>query len=420
MRILVYGINYAPELTGIGKYTAEMCEWLAARGHSVDVITSMPFYPQWKIFAEYKGKWWFKETMSEVKVFRVPLFVPNKVTGKTRILHELSFGINSLWYWIQVFFRRYDGVVAVCPPLQMGIFPYLYKLIRRRPFIFHVQDLQVDAAERLGILHSHFLLKCLKGMERFLFRHADAVTTISNGMVNRIILKGVADRAVDLIPNWVETQFLGLLDGYDERSFRKEHGFKSSDTIILYAGNMGEKQGLEKVLEVANRFHGRKDVFFVFVGEGVAKSRLMKRANDLSLGNVRFLPLQSTVKLPGMLKAADVHLIIQKRAASDLVMPSKLTNVLAVGGLAIVTADKGTALYEIVNSYKMGIVVKPESVDSLIESIEWVLTQTKKTEFANISANARAYAEQYLNKDIVLLEFEKRLFEICEKGGAAK
>jgi len=404
LNILIYGINFYPELTGTGKYTGEMAEWLAARGHLVDVITALPYYPQWKIYESYKIKRWHKETINGVNVYRVPLYVPENVNGKTRILHEISFNLNSLVYWIPKFFRKYDVVIGICPPMQMGLWPYIYKTTRKKPFVFHIQDLQVDAAKNLGLIKNKKLLNLLEKIEKFFLRKATIVSTISEGMKRNIRGKGVKGDNIFLVPNWVDTDFIKPLP--KEQSLKKEFGFKDDDKIILYSGNIGEKQGLEIVINVAEHIKSKRNIHFVFVGEGAAKSRLISMATEKELETIKFFPLQPYEKLPDLLAMADLHLVLQKRSASDLVMPSKLTGILSAGGVAIVTAEEGSTLYDVIENNKIGIVVKPENEEALLVSIQ----NNIDTDLKETKKNARSYAENFLNKDNILKKFEELLF----------
>lgn len=399
MKILVYGINYYPELTGIGKYTGEMCEWLAARGHQVEVITSMPYYPEWKIQEKYRNKWWHTENIHGVKVNRVPFYVPEKVTGIRRVFHELSFVINSSFFWVPRFFKSYDLVIGVCPPLQAGIFPYLYKIIRRKPFIFHVQDLQVDMARELGLLKSKFLFDILDRTEKFLVRRATLVSTIGEGMKKRLLKKGVKEDRIFLLPNWVDTEFIKPLE---EVPLKLDLGFKKEDKIVLYSGSMGEKQGLEIILIIAEKLKDEASLFFVFCGAGGSKERLKELASKKNLCNVRFLNVQPYEKLDQLLNMADIHLVLQKKAASDLVFPSKLLSILSAGALAIVTATRHTELHDLIMQKEMGIIIEPENQDALYSAIWENLNKNNNS----LKVNARKFAVEELSIGKILHKFE--------------
>jgi colanic acid biosynthesis glycosyl transferase WcaI len=403
MRLLIYGINYHPELAGIGKYTAEMCSWLAARGHQVEVITSLPYYPAWEVYDNYKGKWWHTEIINKVKVHRCPLYVPRKVTGSSRMIHELSFLISSSYFWFRKFFRSYDAVIAVYPPLAIGFYPSLYKLIRQRSFIFHIQDLQVDAAKELGMIKNKLLLSLLEKTEKFFFNKASRVSSISEEMKNRILLKGLKQEKYFSLPNWADISFIKPLPPKPE--YKRKFGFKPEDRIVLYSGNMGEKQGLEMLLRVAEKFSEEKDIYFVLAGEGMMKQNLMDEVKRKKMNNVRFLGLQPYEDLPDFLSMVQVHLVLQKKAASGLVMPSKLTSILAAGGLAIVTAEKNTELYNILALNQMAIVIEPENEDMLLEALRKIFTDPAQ----QLKTNARKFAESNLNMENILPELEKIL-----------
>src|SRR5882757_6334039 len=204
MKILICGINYAPDLTGIGKYTGEMGSWLAKNGHSVDVITGMPYYPQWQINSSYKKKWWHKEYIDGVKVYRCPLYVPRKVSSVKRIMHEFSFVLSTLPVWIKkLFTKKYDVVISISPPFHLGILPLLYSRLRRTKIVTHVQDLQVDVAKELCMISNQRLLKFMFSMEKFILKGSSAVSTISRGLLKKIKNKGIIAANCLLFPNWV-------------------------------------------------------------------------------------------------------------------------------------------------------------------------------------------------------------------------
>ncbi|MEE2729673.1 MAG: WcaI family glycosyltransferase [Pseudomonadota bacterium] len=415
MNILICTVNFSPELTATGKYTGEMAAWLQQNGNTVDAIAAPPHYPKWEVDQEYKGKGFLSQVEQGVNVMRVPCYIPsaNKLSSKTRILMESTFSLLSLFWWLPILFRKkkYDVVISICPPMQTALFPYLYKLIRGVPYIFHIQDFQVDMAMELGMLKKGPLTRLLFRIEQFLLRKATMVTTITDAMRNRAVAKGIPKERLALCPNWSNIDT--IRPGNHNNPFRTAHGFGEHDFLVLYSGGMGEKQGLEVILQAAESLKGDSRIKFIIVGNGGAKKNLQEDAERLALTNVTFLDLQPLEALPEMFSAANVHLVIQKSQATDLVMPSKLTNILASGRPAIATAYPDSALGMVIEKHDTGLLIPPESCDHLREAI---LTLCESPVLANEKGiNARAYAERFLDIDCIMAEFNTLLNDIATR-----
>jgi colanic acid biosynthesis glycosyl transferase WcaI len=407
MKILICGINYAPDLTGIGKYTGEMANWLAENGHTVHVITGMPYYPHWKVSDDYKKRWWHKEYMNGVKVYRCPLYVPSKVSSAKRIIHEFSFVLSTLPIWIKkLFSKKYDVVISVSPPFHLGILPLLYSKLRGAKIVTHIQDLQVDVAKELRMIKNQRLLNIMFSMEKFILKGSSAVSTISRGLLKKIKDKGIAAANCLLFPNWVDETIIRPIN--KEKSLRHEFGLSQSDKVILYSGNLGEKQGLENIIEAAKYFRDDPSIRFVITGSGGGEVKLKELAREAGLTNIQFHPLVPYEKLPALLAMADLHLVLQKKNAADLVMPSKLTSILAAGGCPLVTAPEGSTLYKLIHKNEMGIVVEPDNHEILAQGIRYALDNSLER-FQN---NARYYASRYLSKEAILRNWESVLLKL--------
>lgn len=403
MRILVYGINYAPELTGIGKYTGEMAAWLA-KAHDVAVVTAMPYYPQWEVSGKYKGRWWFTEDSENVRIYRCPLYVPKKVTAIKRIIHEFSFLLSTLPVFFGIAFKRkYDVVICISPPFHLAFLPLIYAKLRGAKLVSHIQDLQVDAAKDLQMIKNKSALDFMFKLEKFFFKQSTAVSTISPGMRAKIAQKGVPSTKMLMFPNWVDGTLVRPMELHE--SLRREFDISYSSKVVLYSGNLGEKQGLEVVVDVAKQLSHRKEIVFVIVGSGGGKENLIKLVSEARLDNVKFFPLQPYEQLSALLAIADLHLVLQKKSASDLVMPSKLTAILAVGGCPLVTALPGTTLYDVISDHRLGILVEPESSAALLAGIEFGLNSG----LSEFKQNARKYSEKFLSKENILTEWELNL-----------
>jgi colanic acid biosynthesis glycosyl transferase WcaI len=410
-RILLIGGNFSPELTGIGKYNGEMIEWLASHGYECAVVTTFPYYPQWHVQDPYgKSAYWYKTEKKitpgkkTITIYRCPHYIPRKPTGIRRMISDASFFLFALLRVILLLFsRKYEVVITVVPAFHIGLLGMLYKKIRGAAFLYHIQDLQIEAAQQLGMIPSRTLIKLLYKIEAFILQRADLISTISEGMIRKI--KAKCSKNVFLFQNWVDTN---LFYPIAEKSAIKElYGFKASDKIILYSGAIGEKQGLEIILQSAKALKEHLQCHFVICGSGPYKEKLETMKREMSLSNVSFLPLQPFEKLNKFLNMADVHLVLQKADAADLVMPSKLTTILAIGGLSLVTAKEGTSLHDIVSTHSMGILIEPEDQATFNTAILQVLLN----DFDEIKENARNFAKNNIAIDGILsrfvLEFSK-------------
>jgi colanic acid biosynthesis glycosyl transferase WcaI len=403
-RILLIGGNFYPELTGIGKYNGEMAEFLANTGYQCTVITSYPYYPFWKTQKPYSGKsWWYKKETKQVDnsaitIYRCPQYVPKNPTGSKRMLLDLSFCISSFLKVFHLLFKeKYDYVITVAPCFQIGLIGLFYKKIKGAKLIYHVQDLQIDAARDLKIVRSKSLINFLLKIERFILKRADVVSTISTGMIKKIESKYV--RPVAYFPNWVDTKVLYPLP--QKQKLKEEFGFEPTDFIALYSGAIGEKQGLEDIIHAAKLLSKIPNLKFVICGSGPYKEKLKTLKEELGANNVHFLSLQPIEKLNGLLNMADLHLVIQKANASDLMMPSKLTSILSVGGVAVITTPKSSSLYEMVSANNIGVVTEPGSRVELTAAIEKLIYANKEP----ISKNAASYAKEFFSTEKVFHRF---------------
>jgi colanic acid biosynthesis glycosyl transferase WcaI len=401
MKILLYGLNYAPELTGIGKYSGEMCEWLAEKGHDVRVICAPPYYPEWQVGKPYKSWQYLTEQRNKVTVFRCPLFVPKRPKTLSRLLHLSSFGFSSLpvlfkqWPW------KPDVVICIEPTFFCAPATLLFCKLRGTKSLLHIQDFELDAMLGLGLGKSGFIAKFAGRIERWFMRRFDAISTISYSMLQTAKDKTSQPEKVFYFPNWVDTNF--LTPDADPDLFRNRWNITGSTRVVLYSGNMGKKQGLEIVLQAADQLKQVPDLLFLMIGQGAAQEDLVNQAKQLQLDNLRFYPLQTYEDLPALMALADIHLVIQKKGAADAVLPSKLTTILAVGGECVITAESRTELGLLCKEYP-GIArcIEPENANVLAVALrEMLLNLMPKTQ-GGYNKIAHQFALDNLEKDQIL------------------
>ncbi len=278
IKLLLYSINFAPELTGIGKYNGEMVKWLAEHGYDVRVVTAPPYYPHWRVQNGYSAYRYSMEHWNGAKVWRCPLWVPKVDSGWKRLLHLFSFALSSIPVLVRHMIWRPDVCLVVEPPIALSpMVVILSKLLRIKTWL-HVQDFEVDAAFDLGILPNRKGLKAfVTGLEGWLMRRFDTVSSISEPMTKRLLKKGVPQGRIRLFPNWVDISAIHPLPESIRNDIRREMGFKDGDLVVLYSGNMGEKQGLNTILETAEQLRVLPNVHFILCGEGVVKKKLMEQ-----------------------------------------------------------------------------------------------------------------------------------------------
>ena len=441
MKILLYGINFSPELTGIGKYTGEMAAWLAARGHEVRVVTAPPYYPAWKVSEGYSGSSYGREEWQGVQVRRCPLWVPRQPGGTKRMLHLGSFAFSSLPMMLAQVFWRPHVVWVVEPALFCAPTAWAVARLSGAKAWLHVQDFEVDAAFDMGLVRGKLVRRLVTGAERWLMRRFDAVSTISQRMHQRLLAKGVDAPKAKMAVNWVDMAQFAQPSPQGVAAYRAALKIPDGAVVALYSGNMGGKQGLEVLAEVArlclageavlvpNRplaqaghaqaainsiaplaaSQATPPVVFVFCGTGAGRADLVARCAGMP--NVRFMDLQAAERLPDLLATADIHLLPQRADAADLVMPSKLTGMLASARPVVATAHVGTELATVVQS--CGLVVPPENAAALAQAVRTLAIDPALRD--RLGAAGYVYAHANLDRESVLHRFEADLLYLLAK-----
>lgn len=404
MRILILSINYWPEVTGIGAFTTYRAEYLAAAGHEVEVCTTFPYYPEWKVPKAYAGRLVSSEERNGVRIFRSYAYIPSRVTAVRRILHEASFIASSL---IRAVARRKPHVLlVVSPPLGLALPAIVLSRMWRIPYVFDVEDLQPDSAADLGMLPS-WAVKLLYRLESAAYRNAGLVTTLTPAMKRKIVDKGIAKEMVALVEPRMDDSLAGLSSDEGD-AFRRR--FQIGDKfLVTYSGNMGVKQGLDVVVDTAALSRSDDSILFLLVGSGADRHRIESRVSQLGLRNVRFLPLLDEPDFRGLIAASDICLVTQQRSVSEVAFPSKIVTYLAAGRPIIASVNPDSEVARVALESGAGRVAAAEDAEAMLAAIQ----ELRKTDLRTLGENGRSYAANRWAPDRVLSQLEASLSTVA-------
>jgi colanic acid biosynthesis glycosyl transferase WcaI len=406
MHILIYSYNYHPEPIGIAPLMTELAEGLVKRGHEVRVITGMPNYPERKIYDEYRGKWYVTEQKNGVTIQRSYLRIKSKPNLVDRLLLELSFVFTSLPQAFKG--ERPDVIILTVPPLLAILPATIFSWLYNCPVVLNVQDILPDAAVRIGLLKNKWMIRTLAALEKFGYRTSHTISVIADGFRENLVNKGVPVNKIVCIPNWVNINFIHPLPKH-KNSWISSHQLDGK-FVVLYSGNIALTQGLETVIEAAVCLRHIRDIVFVIVGESIALQRLQEYCLVNGADNVLLLPLQPREKLPEMLAAADVGLIVQKRNVISFNMPSKIPLLLASGRPIVGSVPPSGTAAKAIQLSGGGIIVKPESPDAMAAAVHDLYANP--TLGARLGKAGRQFAEENYSLEQALDRYEGLLSHV--------
>jgi len=400
MKIALHTMYFLPDFGSAPILMNELARHLAGRGHDVEVVTTFPradgaglsrrVYSRRRMDGFVVKRFW--TTRAPHPLGRLAAW---NFYAAGALLNLFSLGPGD------VFFLR-------TPPLQLGLPAFGAKRLRGARVLVSVQDIHPDLAIESGILRNPAGIHFGRALEQWVYGTADRIAVISQGFLANLLAKGVPGRKIEVIPNWVDTDFLRPLDKDNPVSRRLglERKF-----VVLYSGtiSISSNLALEGVLEAARRLAPERDIVFVIAGEGLKKAELVRRAGTLGLANVAFLPFQPYDDLPAFLASADALLVPLDSRKSEFSVPSKLYNAMAAGRPILGLADAGSEVARLLEKQRCGLAVPPDDPAAIAEAVGTLRgSAAARLDFAS---NARAYVVEYLAKDRILRSYD----ELIEK-----
>jgi colanic acid biosynthesis glycosyl transferase WcaI len=406
MRILVYSYNYHPEPIGIAPLMTELAEGLAQRGHQVRVLTAMPWYPANEIAPEYRGKLYLTEKQNNVTIQRSYVWIRRDRGLRNRVLFELSFVVLS--FFRALMGRRPDVILLTVPGLPVCVPAAILGWIYRTPIVLNLQDILPDAAVHVGLIRSEKMIRVFQWLEKFAYKTAKKISVIADGFTRNLLDKSVPLEKIVEIPNWVNIDFIKPLSK-ENNYFRIENQLEGK-FVVMYSGNIALTQPLEVLIDAAVQLQHIRDIAVVIVGKKEALARLERYCQEKGVRNVILRPFQPREKLPEMLAAADVGMVMQKNNVISFNMPSKIQVLLASGRAIIASVPATGTAARAIETSGGGIVVSPEDPNAIAQAILELYSNPEQTKL--LGERGRQYAQKHYSFEFALDSYEQLFFEV--------
>jgi colanic acid biosynthesis glycosyl transferase WcaI len=404
MKIIIHTMYYLPDFGSAPVLMDELARALAAAGHEVEVVTTLPRTRG----DEFRGLFYSRRREGRLVVKR--LWTNRSAGPLARLLAWNIYTAGALLNLLAV--RKGDVLFLRTPPLQLGLPAFAAKVLRRARVLVNVQDIHPDLAIESGLLKSPAGIRFAKALERWVYGLADRIVVISDGFARNLRAKGVPNPKLEVLPNWVDTDF--LRPGPKDNPVARRHGL-GRKFVVMYSGtiSISSDRALGSALEAAKLLAADPEVLFVVVGEGLKKASLQAQAASLGLGNVLFLPFVPYADLPDLLASSDALLVPLDRDKSDLSVPSKLYTFMAAGRPVLGLASAGSEVAVLLRESDSGLTALPDDPGAIAGAVR-ALKDSPESRRA-LGANARAYVVEWFAKDKVLRSYDMLLRSMASR-----
>lgn len=404
LRLVVLCPHFEPDIAPTGAVMTRIVHELADLGHELHVVTSLPWYREHAIEPGWQGRIWRVEHTTWGSITRVHPF-PGK-TKRNLLRRAVGFGLFSVivgWRGLRVGRGRIDGVLAMSPPLTLGLTGRLIATLRRTRLVFNIQDVFPDAAIQTKTISNRAIIAAARWLERVSYERSDSVVLLSDDLLRNVEAKVSPSHrsALHVIPNFVDTDAIRPRNRMT--NYRRELGI-GDGVVVMYAGNVGFSQSIELLIAAARDI---PNIHVVINGDGAARSSLQELARGRE--NVHFVEYQPIERLSEVLATADIHVVPLRAGLASISVPSKTYSILAAGRPILAAIDLGTEIPRILAVSGAGLTVPPEDVAQFTAALRRLVDQPdlradmgdKGRQWVELHASpaavARAYEALFIN-----------------------
>jgi glycosyltransferase involved in cell wall biosynthesis len=408
-RILFINRSYWPDTEATGQLLTELCEDLASTGEfDVHVLCGQPNHVADGLSLD-------DDRMihhSGVTIHRIPHTSFSKRSMLGKLTNLVTFTLSAWWNSSRI--PRPAVVITETDPFFLGLVGRRLQRKLGSRFVAYLQDIYPDVAVAVDKARQGWLVKWLRKMLFGAYSRADRVVVLSRDMKDRCIEHGVSESRIVTIPNWADTGQLRPIR--ENNAFRRQQGLEER-FIVMYSGNLGLPHLLTPILDAAELLRERRDIVFMFVGEGVQKRELERQAGERGLSNVHFLPYQPKAFLSHSLSAGDVQIVSVKPGVISCLMPSKLYGILAAGSSVLSIAPRDCEMAELVREHELGENCDLELGDRVgVEIAAAIERLCDRRRLEGIAGRARALAVSDFSRTEQVERFRQLLAEVMPDG----
>jgi glycosyltransferase involved in cell wall biosynthesis len=372
MKILILH-QYFLELDDHGgsRWNETIKQW-TEDGHEVQVIAGMMHYTSSKKRPEYKGKWFKKKKQGEVNVIRCHVSESYNSNFFGRLLAYFTFVFSSTWAGLFILKDKYDIIIVTSPPLFVGISGYLISFFKRTPFIFEIRDLWPESAIDTGVVTNKLIIKLAYNLEKFIYKKAALINVLTPAFKDVLInKKGITKDKIIFIPNAADFSLSeDLVQKFDVEKFKIDNDLENK-FIITYVGAHGISNHLDQILDTAKLLN-HTNVLFLLIGDGMEKSRLLKKALNENILNVRFINPVPKAEVFKFILASDMGTSVLKNVETFKTVYSNKSFDYMACKKPILMAIDGVSR-ELVEKADAGIYVQPENPEDFAQKVQFYL-----------------------------------------------